>query len=527
MALLLAVMSLLSLSGCTEEAVEDDYFDPVNPGKEIVQTSSSDAVFSLNSNSEYSMNPLIATNTANQIIGCLVYENMLELDSKYEVIPNIITSWEPSNGGQTWSFTVAEGRQFHDGAPLTAWDVAYSLKCAMNSDRFKSRFSYIYGVSALDDVSFVVTLAKCNMQFPKLLTVPVIKSGTFEMTYPVGSGPYTYAEDHQSLIAYEGYPSYATLPLNTIYIKEYKTIDKIISAFEDSALDLVMNDPTATTTLGYGSSNEIRGYNTTNLHYIGFNMESPLFMYDGMRYALNFAFDRDYIEDRFNGFALGTSIAVSPASPYYSRTLAAKYTYDLNECGNILRNGGLSDFDNDGFLEQKIGDTIIEIDVRFVVCSASVIKVNIARKFAADMTRLGLKVTVQELNWTDYLAAIYNGQYDMYYAEVRENPDFDPSKFLVENASLNYGGVFSEDLERAISEYLAADDDNRAGACYNMCAAIAGQGFMIPLCYEKHQMITHRGVITGINITENNPLYDFQNWTIKLGIPDSSGKEQK
>jgi len=346
------------------------------------------------------------------------------------------------------------------------------------------------------------------------MTVPVIKSGTFNQDYPVGSGPYAYAEDHKSLIAFNQYPSYSTLPIDTVYIKEYKTVDEIITAFEDSVLDLVMNDPSLSTNLGYGSVNEIRSYNTTNLHYIGFNSESPLFMYDGIRYALNFAFDREYIVSQFDGSALGTTIAVSPAFPYYSKTLAEKYYYDLNECGNILRNGGLSDYDNDGFLEQKIGDTLIEVDVDFVVCSASIIKVNIARKFASDMARIGLKVTVRELNWTDYKTAVSDGDFDIYYGEVRENPDFDPSKFFVKDAVLNYGEFEVEELERAITEYLSADDENRAGACYNMCLAISERAFMIPLCYEKHQMITHRGVITGINVTENNPLYDIQNWKV-------------
>ena len=516
-ALLLALLCILPAAGCggsVDVGGSDDIGD-VDPGPEPVQTSAADGVFSLNSNSDYSFNPLIATNTSNQLICCLVYENMLELDSKYNVLPNIITAWEPSNGGQTWTFTVGTKRTFHDGTQMTAEDVAYSLKCAVNSDRFKKRFSYVYGVSAIDD-TVVVNLGKQNMMFPRLLTVPVIKSGTYDKAYPTGTGPYTYAEDHKSLVAFRQYPGYATLPLDTIYIKEYKTVDEIITAFEDSVLDLVMNDPTATTNLGYGSTNEIRGYNTTNLHYIGFNMQSPLFMYDGMRYAMSFAFDRDYIESQFGGFALGTPLIISPASDYYSKTLAKKYGYDLNECGNILRNGGLSDYDNDGYLEQRIGSTLVEIDVRFVVCSASSIKVNIARKFAADMAKLGLKVTVQELNRSAYVAAINAGAFDMYYAEVRVNPDFDPSRFLVEDASLNYGGIKNKELEKAIEEYLSADDENRSGASYNLCASIASQAFMIPLCYEKHQMITHRGVINGISITENNPLYNVQNWTVSF-----------
>jgi len=151
-ALLLAVLSLLSLTGCTEVTPEEEYIDPVTPEKDASQTTAADAVFSLNSNTDYSMNPLIATNTSNQLICCLVYENMVELTSKSEIVPNLITAWEPSNGGQTWCFTVAEGRVFHDGSPVTAWDVAYSMKCAVNSDRFRSRFSYVYGVSATDEI---------------------------------------------------------------------------------------------------------------------------------------------------------------------------------------------------------------------------------------------------------------------------------------------------------------------------------------------------------------------------------------
>ena len=98
---------------------------------------------------------------------------------------------------------------------------------------------------------------------------------------------------------------------------------------------------------------------------------------------------------------------------------------------------GLKDYDEDGMLEMKVGEEVKEIDLDFIVCSASSIKTNVAHKFAEDMATLGLKVTVRELAWSEYTTALEQGSFDMYYAEVRLNSDFDPSKILFTSATLN------------------------------------------------------------------------------------------
>ena len=85
------------------------------------------------------------------------------------------------------------------------------------------------------------------------------------------------------------------MPLKTIYLKEYSGTDETISAFADSLIDIVLNDPSATTNIGFGSANDIRGFNTTNMHYIVFNSYSTDFSNDALRFAMNYAFDRDSI----------------------------------------------------------------------------------------------------------------------------------------------------------------------------------------------------------------------------------------
>lgn len=514
-AMLLAAAMVLSVCACGN-AAEEDYIKGETGGKDISKSVAADDVFTLNYSSKHSMNPMIATNTNNQLVCNLVYENMIEVNNNYEASPNVITEWKTEDGVH-WVFTVDTSRRFHNGEQMTAKDVAYSLNIAVNSERFSKRLNYVIGCGANDEKTFSVTLSKTDMLLPNLLAIPVIKNGSYKDDYPDGTGPYKYADNHQSLLKFDKYPNAATLPLDVIYLKEYNTVDSTISAFEDSLLDIVMNDPSAPTNLGYGSSNEIRGFNTTNFHYIGMNTVTGELSYDGLRFALNYAFDRASLVEQFGGFALEAALPVSPACSFYSESYAKQFKYDLKQVQEILSNMGLKDYDEDGLLEMKVGEEIKKIDLNFVVCSASSIKTNVAHKFAEDMATLGIKVTVRELAWSDYVEALDARNFDLYYAEVRLSPDFDLTMLFKPEGRLNYGNVNDTTLMELIDSYLAANDTGRKDACANMCAQIVNKGYIVPLCFEKHQMITHRGVIEGIKACENNPLLNVQNWKVAFG----------
>lgn len=81
-------------------------------------------------------------------------------------------------------------------------------------------------------------------------------------------------EDADYVEAFSGHVNYQTLPVDRIYFKEYSEAVDIITAFEDSYLDLIVNDPSGSGNFGYGGNTETRYYTTTNMHYFGFNMAS-------------------------------------------------------------------------------------------------------------------------------------------------------------------------------------------------------------------------------------------------------------
>ena len=188
--LLLALAMLLCCAGCSDGSSDDPYagIPDSTEGKDVTRNLGADNVFSLNCNTNYSFNPLIATNRSNQLVCSLVYENMVEVDNNFEAIPNVLTEWSCTEDGKSWTFKIGEGHVFHDGTPVTGRDLSYSLSMAVNSDRYRGRYSSFQG-AGYDDENFYVTLGIGDTQFVKLLNIPIIKYGEMNEPRPIGSGP--------------------------------------------------------------------------------------------------------------------------------------------------------------------------------------------------------------------------------------------------------------------------------------------------------------------------------------------------
>ena len=554
--LLLAVMMLV-VSGCSLPGTNlaADVVPESTEGKDLTMGKAADDIFSLNVSRKYSFNPLIATNHSNQLICSLVYENVVEVDNNFEVIPGIATEWECNDSATSWLLTIDNTRTFHDGTPVTARDVRYSIDRAVSSDRFLGRFSTYQGAAQDGDDKLYITLGVGDTQFIKLLNIPVIKYGTYDEKYPTGSGPYTFSFEEipeetdeegnvtkeasqklVSLVGFEGHRDYETLPVDTVYLKEYTEAEDIINAFEDSYIDVVINDPSSYTNLGYASTNEIHTYATTNMHYVCFNQETRLGAMSGFRYAMQYAFNRAYLETLLNGNAVASAIPMYPTCAEFPADLNSALSYNLERCKIILENNGIRDYDEDGFMEMMNGNDE-DLVINFILCSDSSATAGVVNRFAADMLTIGIKVNVQELTWTDYYNALTDYEnltkeqlededfkeieFDMYYAEVKLRNNFDITQLLQERGDnnkgscINYSHSFGNGYETYLYNYLASGDSSRKNN-YRAFAeyVLTNAAHLVVIGFEKQQIISHRQAIRGIDANMGNPLYNFAHWTI-------------
>ena len=532
-ALLLLLLLALQLGACgvTAPKSEDGGVPESTGGKNVEKAPAVDKVFSLNSSSKYSFRPIGATNHANQLICFLVYENMLEIDDNFEVIPNagLITEWS-SPDGKRWTFKINTEHTVHDGSHVGGNDLRLSLEAAINADRFSGRFASVQGVS-YDNDKLYVTLGIPNTQFYKLLNIPVCKGGTFGDDHPLGSGPYTWSEEGDKLVAYEGWPTYDTLPVKEIYIKEYTEAADVLSAFEDGLIDVVVNDPSSITNLGYASANEKRLFNTTNMHYIAFNEESLLGRYSSVRVAVGYAIERSYFEDLTRGAGVGTPIPMVPGTSVYPTALAESHDFDMERCLKILNNYGITDFDEDGRLELAAGSAQ-EMEMLLIVPADSSVKVGMANHIASTLKEIGFTVNVRGMTWAEYLDALDKGYieekngdktpFDMYYAEFKLRNDFDLTELLQvrskdnESTNINYTRSNDRNFENLINAYLASSDANRKQNYEAFCQYLLDTGTLLPIGFEKQEIFTHRGIVKGVDPNAGNPLFGFADWEIDL-----------
>ncbi|MBE0704725.1 MAG: hypothetical protein IH582_16420, partial [Afipia sp.] len=80
------------------------------------------------------------------------------------VAPSLATSWSANDDNTVWTFNLREGVLWHDGEPLTASDVVFSLNLALSPEaatQFPSFSSLsadkVADVSAVDDLTVEIT----------------------------------------------------------------------------------------------------------------------------------------------------------------------------------------------------------------------------------------------------------------------------------------------------------------------------------------------------------------------------------
>ena len=513
--ILLLVLSLLLCFGCGKKTDEPEISDAeLTP----VQDDVTDSIFAINYSSQDSMNPYSTHNQLNQIVTQLVYDQLIQIDEGFQPLPGLFTDWS-SEDGITWVFHAQLGRLFHDGHALTADDIVYSINSAKESDLYAARLRNIADVTAGEDGSITITLGHANTQFPVLLTLPVIENNAMSYSYPSGTGPYYFGDDYASLHLFGEHPDAASAPIDTIYLREYSSMEDVINAFDNSDLDLVCNDPTGDSDLSFSSVSESRQYNTTNLQYIGFNTNSRFFSNPVFRTAMVTAVDRAYAVSLLSDGAVATALPVHPASPLYDTSMVAAMGYDMNLTASTLTNAKVLDYDGDGereYLASEGSTEATELNLTILVCSDSKQKTAVCTKLASDLRQIGIPMEVRALPWEDYVAALGEGDFDMFYAEVRLTADFDLTPLLVAGGTMNFGGVSNPIYPDAIYAYLAADDAHRADACHTMLQTVADNAPIIPVCFEKHEVCAHRGVVGGLAPTQYNIFQNLSDWIINL-----------
>ncbi|MBR2819578.1 MAG: ABC transporter substrate-binding protein [Reyranella sp.] len=91
--------------------------------------------------------------------GYMIYDTLFALDENLEVKPQMVDAWKVSDDKLTWTFTLRDGLEFHDGTPVTSADVIPSLKrWSVRDPLGQILWAKVVDVKAVDPKTFQIIL---------------------------------------------------------------------------------------------------------------------------------------------------------------------------------------------------------------------------------------------------------------------------------------------------------------------------------------------------------------------------------
>ncbi|MDY3281970.1 ABC transporter substrate-binding protein [Dysosmobacter sp.] len=500
LALLSVLLPALLLSGCAEEPPEAGMTEGIASSQEETrQETPLPAAFSLPWDPDATLDPITCPDGIQQTIGALLYEGLFELDESLEPQKRLCAAAEYDDAALVWTFQLRTDAVFSDGTALTAKDAVNTLRRAMDSDRYRARLSCVQSVSG-DGSTLRVTLNRPNAALPALLDIPIVKAGTEQLAVPMGTGPYflLQSEEERCLSASENWWG-GTQPIRRIELVDCSGSDAARYQFTSHTVQLITADLTGTAPLSAAGSFTVQDTDTTILQYVGINFQNPLLQRPEVRRALSLGIDREAVTGAYlSGHALPAQFPLSPVSPLYPSELE--------------RNSSLTAFTD--AMEKAGLNSGAERSLTLLVNSENSFKVSVARYLAAALSVCDLKITVRVLPWEEYLAAIAQGDYDLFYGEVRLTADWDLTALLGSGGTLNHGGYSDLLTDQLLADCLTAAD--RSAAVKTLCTRFRQQAPILPVCFKRTSVLTQSGVAEGLTPTAANPFHGFTGCVIHL-----------
>jgi peptide/nickel transport system substrate-binding protein len=173
-----------------------------------------------------SLDPAFAKNQSVMWVVHQLYNTLVQVDEKLNIVPSLATRWEISDDRLTYTFHLRNDIFFHDdpcfvngkGRRLTAKDVEYSFYRIIDKQTaspgswiFNRKVDSLQPFKAIDDTTFQVYLLRpyhpilgiLSMQYCSVVPEEAVKKyGNDFRRHPVGTGPFQFVawEEGQALV---------------------------------------------------------------------------------------------------------------------------------------------------------------------------------------------------------------------------------------------------------------------------------------------------------------------------------------
>lgn len=505
--LLAAALACCLLSGCT---LTERLIPSSSQTEEEGTVSAHEAgYFGLAYYTGEKINPVLSVSDMNQPLLDALYEGLFYLDDSFQAQPMLCESWE--GDGLTFTFRILEGVTFWSGETLTADDVVYTLNTvkANPTSPYYSRMENVRSVYAEDTYTVGVVLRAANMDFPRLMDVPIFRAGTEDETFSEGTGAYCPQNENGTwwLEPYADWHGGAVDAFDHITLVNTNRSDAAVHSFETGDISLTRTERISAQPLTVSGSVDLYQIPTTCLHYLGFGSVAGPCSLPAVRQAISASIARqDICDTQLQTFADPAVLPVNPQPALPETDMDA----DWENAAALLASAGITDSDGDGKMDYDngAGGRAVFAPV-ILVNSENPFKVSTAQAIADALAAVGIPATVEAVTFEEYAARLDAGTFEIFYGETRMTPDFDLRSLIGTGGALNYGLYSNQDTDYLINEARAQGTDQAWQTLYTQ---LLNEMPIVPIAFIRDQVAIRSKLVTGFNPSPNWLFHGVGGW---------------
>ncbi len=400
-----------------------------------------------------------------------VFEGLYKTDVDGNIVPAVASNVMISEDGCKYTFTLREGVKFHDGNPVTAEDVAYSVAKFADIEGGNpsiAAFSNITDVSIMDAATVELTLAEPDSDLLAMLAsieaAIIPKNNSNPAQNAIGTGAYRYVSrsplENVKMERFEEYWN-GPAPIQNVTFKICSNADTIAMELNGGTIDMFCRLTSAQMAEIDTNQFEILEGTMNLVQAVYLNNSYEPFQDVRVRQALCYAIDREEIL-QFVSDGKGTLIGSSmiPAfGKYFDDSLTDSYPTDLEKAKALLAEAGYPD----GF------------SFTITVPSNYRQHVDTAQVVANQLKDINVTANVNLVDWDTWLSETYVGRnYEATIIGV-DAPQLTASAFLdrfVSDAGDNFINFNNSAYDAAFERAMSTTDDATRTEAFRECEKI-------------------------------------------------------
>ncbi|OPX64372.1 MULTISPECIES: ABC transporter substrate-binding protein [unclassified Methanoregula] len=293
----------------------------------------------------------------------IVTESLISADENFRLIPNLATSWKQTSP-TTWEVKLRDGVKFHNGKPMTAEEVKFSLDRSVKLNSANGVLMDYKSCRVIDPLTVEITTNKPNPILPEALHYPnmaIIHPDSLDangnFSKPIGTGAMVFDSfDAQTrTFTVKKNPNYwgGPVSLEGMIISGIPDSNSRAMAIEkgevDFTVDVPMNEVKRIDAL---PNVNVETYLTPRVYRMVVNFNRTPLQDKRVRQAISLAINRtDIVNDVLYGVGGPARGIYIPKMAWFNQNLQ-QLPYDPVKAKALLAEAGYKDTNGDGIVEK-------------------------------------------------------------------------------------------------------------------------------------------------------------------------------